>query len=90
MSENHFRYLIQGSKEAEKKLTAGDLEGLRAEEKRVSTIILDFSRDWKKSLDSGKSCPHSQNKSLHLLQQYYHRFSKVLGVAPISQIADTA
>ena len=42
-----FRWL----KEAERKLDAGDIEGLRQEERRVSNIIQTFSADWKKSLD---------------------------------------
>ena len=40
--ENHFGQLIQWSKESERRLDAGDLEGLKAEEKRVSIIISDF------------------------------------------------
>ena len=42
-----FRWL----KDAERKLDAGDTEGLRQEERRVSLIIQNFSADWKKSLD---------------------------------------
>ena len=38
-------------KDAERKLDAGDVEGLRQEERRVSLIIQNFSADWKKSLD---------------------------------------
>ena len=83
--ENHFGNLIQWSKEAERKLDAGDLEGLRAEEKRVSTIIVDFSRDWKKSLDSinGEILSSFPNlklgtsllqQALTTLVQYYHRY----------------
>ena len=44
---SHFRWL----KDAERKLDAGDTEGLRQEERRVSLIIQNFSADWKKSLD---------------------------------------
>ena len=99
--ENHFGYLIQWSKEAERKLDGGDLEGLRAEEKRVTTIIVDFSRDWKKSLDSinGEILSSFPNlklgtsllqQALTTLVQFYHRFSRVLGVAPLSQIAATS
>jgi len=99
--ESHFGNLIQWSKEAERKLDAGDLEALRAEEKRVTTIIVDFSRDWKKSLDSinGEILSSFPNlklgtsllqQALTTLVQYYHRFSRVLGVAPLSQIAATS
>ena len=48
--ENHLGNLIQWSKEAESMLDGGDLEGVRAEEKRDTTIIVVFSRDWKNSL----------------------------------------
>lgn len=48
--ENHFGNLIQWSKEAESMLDGGDLEGVRAEEKRDTTIIVVFNRDWKNSL----------------------------------------
>ena len=51
MLEQHFGALIGWLKEAERKLDAGDIEGLRQEERRVSNIIQTFSADWKKSLD---------------------------------------
>ena len=99
--ESHFGQLIQWSKEAERKLDTGDVEGLRAEERRVSTIITDFNRDWKKSLDSINSEILSSFPNLKLgtnllqqcltsLVQYYHRFSRVLSVAPLSQVAATS
>ena len=84
--ENHFGQLIKWSKEAERKLDAGDLEGLKSEEKRVSIIITEFNRDWKKSLDSINSEILSSFPNLKLgtsllqqcltsLVQYYHRQS---------------
>ena len=99
--ENHFGQLIQWSKESERRLDAGDLEGLKAEEKRVSIIISDFNRDWKKSLDSINSKILSSFPNLKLgtsllqqcltsLVQYYHRFSRILSVAPLSQIPATS
>ena len=99
--ENHFGQLIKWSKEAERKLEAGDLDGLRAEERRVTGIITEFNRDWKKSLDSINSEILSSFPNLKLgtsllqqgltsLVQYYHRFSRVLSVAPLSQIAATS
>ena len=42
--ENYFGHMIQWSKDAERKLDAGDLESLRAEERRVTNIILEFNR----------------------------------------------
>jgi len=99
--ENHFGQLIKWSKEAERKLDAGDLEGLKSEEKRVSIIITEFNRDWKKSLDSINSEILSSFPNLKLgtsllqqcltsLVQYYHRFSRILSVAPLSQISATS
>jgi len=117
MLEQHFGALIGWLKDAERKLDAGDIEGLRQEEKRVSNIIQTFSADWKKSLDqinglaialltvvlfklsSGEIMTSFPNlklgtgilqQSLTLLVQYYHRFSRVLGVAPLSQIPAAA
>lgn len=97
MLEQHFGALIGWLKEAERKLDRGDVEGLRQEERRVTQIIHNFSSDWKKSLDSinGEIMTSFPNlklgtgilqQSLTLLVQYYHRFSRVLGVAPLSQI----
>ena len=99
--ESQFGQLIKWSKEAERKLEAGDLDGLRAEEKKVTGIITEFNRDWKKSLDSINSEILSSFPNLKLgtsllqqtltsLVQYYHRFSRVLGVAPLSQIPATS
>ena len=62
----------------------GDLEGLKAEERRVTQIIQTFSSDWKKSLDSinGEIMTSFPNlklgtgilqQSLTTLVQYYHR-----------------
>jgi hypothetical protein len=101
MLEQHFGALIGWLKEAERKLDAGDIEGLRQEERRVSNIIQTFSADWKKSLDqiNGEIMTSFPNlklgtgilqQSLTLLVQYYHRFSRVLGVAPLSQIPAAA
>ena len=45
-------------KDAERKLDAGDIEGLRQEERRVSNIIQAFSADWKKSLDQINGLAH--------------------------------
>merc|ERR1712126_447685 len=85
--------------ESERRLDSGDLEGLKAEEKSIS--ISDFNRDWKKSLDSINSEILSSFPNLKLgtsllqqcltsLVQYYHRFSRILSVAPLSQIAATS
>ena len=46
-----YQYPFRWLKDAERKLDAGDIEGLRQEERRVSNIIQTFSADWKKSLD---------------------------------------
>ena len=99
--ESHFGQLIQWSKESERRLDSGDLEGLKAEERRVSIIIGDFNRDWKKSLDSINSEILSSFPNLKLgtsllqqcltsLVQYYHRFSRILSVAPLSQVPATS
>ena len=99
--ESHFGQLIQWSKEAERKLDSGDVEGLRQEERRVAAIIADFNRDWKKSLDSINSEILSSfsnlklgtsllQQSLTTLVQCYHRFSRVLSVAPLSQLPATS
>ena len=99
--ESHFGQLIQWSKEAERKLDSGDVEGLRQEERRVAAIIADFNRDWKKSLDSINSEILSSFPNLKLgtsllqqcltsLVQFYHRFSRILSVAPLSQIPATS
>jgi len=99
--ESHFGQLIQWSKEAERKLDSGDVEGLRQEERRVAAIIADFNRDWKKSLDSINSeilssFPNLKlgtsllQQSLTTLVQCYHRFSRVLSVAPLSQLPATS
>jgi len=101
MLEQHFGALIGWLKDAERKLDAGDTEGLRQEERRVSLIIQNFSADWKKSLDliNGEIMTSFPNlklgtgilqQSLTLLVQYYHRFSRVLGVPPLSQIPAAA
>jgi len=95
--EQHFGDLIHWLKDAERKLDKGDTEGLRQDEKRVTQIIVAFSNDWKKSLDliNGEILSSFPNlklgtgilqQSLTTLVQYYHRFSRVLGVAPLSQI----
>lgn len=95
--EQHFGVLIQWLKEAEKKLDKGDLESLKNEEKKVTQIIINFGNEWKKSLDSINGEILSSFPNLKLgtgilqqcltsLVQYYHRFSRVLGVAPLSQI----
>ena len=51
LSTQSYQYLFRWLKDAERKLDAGDIEGLRQEERRVSNIIQTFSADWKKSLD---------------------------------------
>ena len=67
----------------------------------MTGIITEFNRDWKKSLDSINSEILSSFPNLKLgtsvlqqtltsLVQYYHRFSRVLGVAPLSQIPATS
>ena len=67
----------------------------------MTGIITEFNRDWKKSLDSINSeilssFPNLKlgtsvlQQSLTSLVQYYHRFSRVLGVAPLSQIPATS
>ena len=97
MLEQHFGAMIGWLKEAERKLDRGDVEGLRQEERRVTQIIQNFSSEWKRSLDSinGEIMTSFPNlklgtgilqQSLTQLVQYYHRFSRVLGVAPLSQI----
>ena len=99
--ESHFGQLIHWSKETERKLDNGDVEGLKNEERRVTAIIQDFNRDWKKSLDSINSEILSSFPNLKLgtsllqqcltsLVQHYHRFTRVLGMAPLSQIPATA
>merc|ERR1712012_779386 len=67
----------------------------------MSLIIQNFSADWKKSLDliNGEIMTSFPNlklgtgilqQSLTQLVQYYHRFSRVLGVPPLSQIPAAA
>ena len=95
--EQHFGVLIQWLKEAEKKLDKGDSESLKNEERKVTQIIINFGNEWKKSLDSINGEILSSFPNLKLgtgilqqcltsLVQYYHRFSRILGVAPLSQI----
>jgi len=97
MLEQHFGALIGWLKAAERLAERGEVEALRREEGRVTSIIADFGRDWKTSLDSinGQVLTSFPNlklgtgilqQSLTLLVQYYHRFSRVLGVAPLSTI----
>jgi hypothetical protein len=77
------------------------IQFLHQEERRVTLIIQNFSADWKKSLDSinGEIMTSFPNlklgtgilqQSLTQLVQYYHRFSRVLGVAPLAQIPAAA
>jgi len=93
----HFGQLIIWVKEAERRLEKGDTESLKQEEQKVTQIIGQFGNDWKKSLDSinGEILSSFPNlklgtgilqQTLTTLVQYYHRFSRVLGVPPLSQI----
>lgn len=65
-------------------IIAGDLEGLKQEEKRVSQIITTFGSEWKQSLDriNGETLSSFPNlklgtgllqQTLTTLLQYYHR-----------------
>ena len=87
--ENQFGQLIQWSREAERKLDSGDHEGLKSEERRVTAIIQDFNRDWKRCLDSINSEILSSFPNLKLgtsllqqclttLVQHYHRYDPSL------------
>lgn len=93
----HFGYLVSWIKEAERKLERGDLEGLKQEEKRVSQIITTFGSEWKQSLDriNGETLSSFPNlklgtgllqQTLTTLLQYYHRFTRLMSVAPLSQV----
>ncbi|XP_023342298.1 vacuolar protein sorting-associated protein 52 homolog [Eurytemora carolleeae] len=92
----HFGYLIQWINEAERKLEKGDIDGLKQEEKKVSQIISTFGAEWKKSLDriNGETLSSFPNlklgtgilqQTLTTLLQYYHRFTRLMSVAPLSQ-----
>jgi len=95
--QTHFGYLISWTKDAEMKLEKGDVDGLRQEEKKVSHIIATFSGDWKQSLDriNGETLSSFPNlklgtgilqQTLTTLLQYYHRFTRLMSVAPLSQV----
>jgi len=97
----HFGYLISWIKEAERKLENGDMDGLRAEERRVTQIISTFGSEWKLSLDriNGETLSSFPNlklgtgilqQTLTTLLQYYHRFTRLMSVAPLSQIPAVA
>ena len=69
MLEQHFGALIGWLKAAERLAERGEVEALRREEGRVTSIIADFGRDWKTSLDSinGQVLTSSSPSPLHLL-----------------------
>jgi len=93
----HFGYLTTWIPEAERKLEKGDVDGLRAGEKQLSQIMTRFSTEWKQSLakinsETLSSFPNLKlgtgilQQTLTLLLQYYHRFSRLLGVAPLAHM----
>ena len=63
-------FFLRWLKEAERKLDAGDIEGLRQEERRVSNIIQTFSADWKKSLDQINGLAHNAVVCCLILSNY--------------------
>jgi len=95
--QSHFGYIITFTKEAERKLERGHIDELKQEEKRVSQIISTFGTEWKLSLDrineqTLSSFPNLKlgtgilQQTLTTLLQYYHRFTRLMSVAPLSQM----
>jgi len=95
---NHFGYIISFIKEAERRLERGDVDDLKQDEKRVSQIISTFGTEWKQSLDrineqTLSSFPNLKlgtgilQQTLTTLLQYYHRFTRLMSVAPLSQMS---
>ncbi|KAH0630705.1 hypothetical protein JD844_014000 [Phrynosoma platyrhinos] len=76
-----FGGMIAFVKEAEALAERGQLERLRGEEARVTQLVRGFAATWKSAVES-----LSQDGALTQLIQYYHRFHKVMALAPLKAL----
>merc|ERR1719427_652935 len=93
----YFGYMTAWIPQAETKLEKGDVDGLRGDENQVNNILTTFSTEWKDALakinsETLSSFPNLKlgtgilQQTLTLLPQYYHRFSRLISAAPLSQL----
>ncbi|XP_037080746.1 vacuolar protein sorting-associated protein 52 homolog [Pollicipes pollicipes] len=93
----HFGGLMQLVRDAEAMVERADMDALRAEERRITTLVRSFAANWKKSLEDinneiMRSFTNFRNgtnilqDALKQLILFYNRFQKILGLQALKNL----